>query len=52
MRILLVRVIKMIILIMAFLIALDKFGFSVAPWKLVRRRAAPPFRSTTQMFWA
>lgn len=31
MRILLVRVIKMIILVMAILVALDKFGFSVAP---------------------
>ncbi len=31
MRILLVRVIKVIILVMAILVALDKFGFSVAP---------------------
>ena len=31
MRILLVRVIRIIVLVMAFLIALDKFGFSVAP---------------------
>ena len=31
MRILLVRVIKVIVLVMAFLVALDKFGFSVAP---------------------
>ena len=31
MRILLVRVIKVIVLLMAILVALDKFGFSVAP---------------------
>jgi len=31
MRILLVRVIKILVLIMAFVVALDKFGFSIAP---------------------
>ena len=31
MRTLLVRVIKVVVLVMAFLVALDKFGFSVAP---------------------
>src|SRR5712692_2182863 len=31
MRILLVRVIKVLVLIMAFVVALDKFGFSIAP---------------------
>jgi len=31
MRILLVRVIKIVVLVMAILVALDKFGFSVAP---------------------
>ena len=31
MRILLVRVIKILVLVMAFVVALDKFGFSIAP---------------------
>src|SRR6266545_4877242 len=31
MRSLLVRVIKVLVLIMAFVVALDKFGFSIAP---------------------
>jgi len=31
MRILMVRVIKILVLIMAFVVALDKFGFSIAP---------------------
>ena len=31
MRILLVRVIKILVLVMAFVLALDKFGFSIAP---------------------
>src|SRR5262245_65222198 len=31
MRILLVRAIKIIVFVLAFLVALDKFGFSVAP---------------------
>ena len=31
MRVLLVRVIKILVLIMAFVVALDKFGFSIAP---------------------
>src|SRR3989337_1508456 len=31
MRILLVRVIKVLVLAMAFVVALDKFGFSIAP---------------------
>jgi small conductance mechanosensitive channel len=31
MRLLLVRVIKILVLIMAFVVALDKFGFSIAP---------------------
>src|SRR3972149_2683536 len=31
MRILLVRVIKVLVLVMAFVVALDKFGFSIAP---------------------
>src|SRR4029453_10302794 len=30
----------------------EKCGFVVWPWKLVRRRAAPPARSTTQMLLA
>ena len=37
MRILLVRVIRVIVLVMAFLVALDKFGFSVAPLLKDRR---------------
>ena len=31
MRLLMVRVIKILVLIMAFVVALDKFGFSIAP---------------------
>src|SRR4030066_73680 len=31
MRFLLVRVIKVLVLVMAFVVALDKFGFSIAP---------------------
>src|ERR1700751_1159448 len=31
MRILMVRVIRIIVLLMAFVVALDKFGFSIAP---------------------
>jgi hypothetical protein len=30
----------------------EKLGFDVCPWKLVRRRASPPVRSTTQMLLA
>src|SRR5580765_792514 len=30
----------------------ENFGFSVVPWKLVRRLAAPPARSTVQMLLA
>src|SRR5262245_26060491 len=30
----------------------EKCGFDVRPWKLVRRRAIPPARSTVQMLFA
>src|SRR5262245_25161198 len=30
----------------------EKCGFDVRPWKLVRRRALPPARSTIQMLFA
>src|SRR5665213_4389242 len=30
----------------------EKCGFDVSPWKLVRRRAMPPARSTVQMLLA
>src|SRR4051794_40201612 len=30
----------------------EKCGFDVSPWKLVRRRAMPPARSTIQMLFA
>ena len=52
MRILLVRVTKILVLVMAFVVALDKFGFSIAPWWPASAWRASAWASRCRAFWA